>query len=64
MPLAGGFWAEMYDVELAEEPCDLDGRLVARIMPDPATAAFETAVQRHLTRSGFPVPTRTADTPG
>jgi aminoglycoside phosphotransferase (APT) family kinase protein len=56
VPLAGGFWAEMYDVELADAPCDLDGRLVARIMPDPATAAFETAVQRHLTRFGFPVP--------
>jgi aminoglycoside phosphotransferase (APT) family kinase protein len=56
VPLAGGFWAEMYDVELADAPCDLDGRLVARVMPDPATAAFETAVQRHLTRFGFPVP--------
>jgi aminoglycoside phosphotransferase (APT) family kinase protein len=56
VPLAGGFWAEMYDVELAGAPCDLDGRLVARIMPDPATAAFETAVQHHLTRCGFPVP--------
>lgn len=56
VPLAGGFWAEMYVVELAGGPCDLDGRLVARIMPDPATAAFETAVQRHLSRYGFPVP--------
>ncbi len=56
VPLAGGFWAEMYDVELADAPCDLDGRLVARIMPDPATAALETAVQRHLTRHGYPVP--------
>jgi aminoglycoside phosphotransferase (APT) family kinase protein len=46
----------MYDVELAGAPCDLDGRLVARIMPDPATAAFETAVQRHLSRYGFPMP--------
>ena len=33
-------------------------------MPDPATAAFETAVQRHLTRCGFPVPSiRCADGP-
>jgi aminoglycoside phosphotransferase (APT) family kinase protein len=46
----------MYVVELAGAPCDLDSRLVARIMPDPATAAFETAVQRHLSRYGFPVP--------
>ena len=56
VPLAGGFWAEMYVVELDDAPAELDGRLVARIMPDPATAAFETAVQRHLNRCGFPVP--------
>ena len=63
-PLAGGFWAEMYAVELGDPPPELEGRLVARIMPDPATAAFETAVQRHLTRCGFPVPSiRCADGP-
>lgn len=56
-PLAGGFWAEMYIIELADPPNELDGRLVARIMPDPDTAAFETSVQRHLTHCGFPVPT-------
>ena len=55
--LAGGFWAEMYIIELADPPNELDGRLVARIMPDPDTAAFETSVQRHLTHCGFPVPT-------
>lgn len=54
--LAGGFWAEMYIVELAGAPTELEGRLVARIMPDPATAAFETAVQRHLNRCSFPAP--------
>ncbi len=54
--LAGGFWAEMYIVELAGAPTELEGRLVARIMPDPATGAFETAVQRHLNRCSFPVP--------
>jgi aminoglycoside phosphotransferase (APT) family kinase protein len=63
-PLAGGFWAEMYAVELSDPPPELDCRLVARIMPDPATAAFETAVQRHLARLGFPVPSiRCADGP-
>ena len=54
--LTGGFWAEMYTVELADPPRELAGRLVARIMPDPATAALETAMQRHLTRCNFPVP--------
>jgi aminoglycoside phosphotransferase (APT) family kinase protein len=63
-PLAGGFWAEMYIIELTDPPRELEGRLVARIMPDPATAAFETAVQRHLTRYEFPVPSiRCSDGP-
>jgi aminoglycoside phosphotransferase (APT) family kinase protein len=56
-PLAGGFWAELYVVELADAPSELRGRLVARVMPNPDTAAFETAVHRHLTRCRFPVPT-------
>ncbi|MFN0026323.1 MAG: phosphotransferase family protein [Acidimicrobiales bacterium] len=55
-PLHGGFWAEMYTVELADPPPALAGRLVARIMPDPDTAAFETAIQRHVHRHGTPVP--------
>ena len=55
-PLTGGFWAEMYTVELADPPTELAGRLVARIMPDPDTAALETAIQRHLHRHGLPVP--------
>lgn len=46
----------MYTIELANAPADLAGRLVARIMPDPHTAAFETAIQRHLHRCGLPVP--------
>ncbi len=56
LPLAGGFWAELYDVELADPPEHLSGRLVARIMPDPTTAALETAIQQHLHRCGLPVP--------
>ena len=57
-PLAGGFWAEMYRIELADPPPGLDGRLVARIMPDPDpdTAALETAIQHHVHRHGLPVP--------
>jgi aminoglycoside phosphotransferase (APT) family kinase protein len=55
----------MYAVELDDAPPELDGRLVARIMPDPATAAFETAVQRHLNRCNFPAPViRCAGAPG
>jgi len=63
-PLAGGFWAETFAVQLSGAPPELEGRLVARIMPDPATAAFETAVHRHLTRCRFPAPSiRCADGP-
>ena len=56
LPLSGGFWAEMYDVEFVDPTERLTGRFVARIMPDPATAAFETAVQRHVHRCGLSVP--------
>lgn len=63
-PLAGGFWAEMYIIELTAAPHELNGPLVARIMPDPDTAAFETAIQRYLTRCEFPVPAiRCSDRP-
>jgi aminoglycoside phosphotransferase (APT) family kinase protein len=62
--LHGGFWAEMYTVELADPPPELAGPLVARIMPDPDTAAFETAIQRHVHHCGLPVPAiRAANVP-
>ncbi|MFN3255424.1 MAG: phosphotransferase family protein [Ilumatobacter sp.] len=65
LPLSGGFWAEMYDVEFVDPTERLTGRLVARIMPDPATAAFETTVQRHVHRCGLSVPAiRAAAGPG
>ena len=41
--LGGGFWAEMYLIELSDPTAELEGRLVARIMPDPATAACARA---------------------
>jgi aminoglycoside phosphotransferase (APT) family kinase protein len=64
-PLAGGFWAEMYDVELIDTTGQLTERFVARIMPDPDTAEFETAVQRYVHRCGLSVPAvRCAAGPG
>lgn len=64
-PLAGGFWAEMYDVEFVDPTGQLTGRFVARIMPDPNTAEFETAVQRYVHRCGLSVPAvRCAAGPG
>ena len=44
----------MYAVELANPPEHLAGRLVARIMPDPATAAYETGIQQHVHHHGLP----------
>jgi aminoglycoside phosphotransferase (APT) family kinase protein len=46
----------MYVIEVAGVADELSGRLVARIMPDPATAALETAAQHHLSNRGFPAP--------
>lgn len=54
--LSGGFWAEMFVVELEGAPPDLDGTMVARLMPDPAVAALETAVQAWAHAKGISVP--------
>ncbi len=55
--LTGGFWAELVSFRLREAPKGWRGPLVARIMPDPATAAKETAVQSVVAEQGFPTPT-------
>lgn len=54
--LAGGFWATLVSFELADAPPGWEGPLVARVMPDPATAAKETAVQREVAVAGYPTP--------
>lgn len=56
VPLTGGFWAELWRVELATDEPVLGGDLVARVMPDPEVAARETAVQAHLAERGYPTP--------
>ena len=56
-PLAGGFWAELWRIRLDIGPThELAGDLVARIMPDPNTAARETIVQKFLANHGFATP--------
>ena len=52
VPLTGGFWAELLAFRVAGEDRDL----VARFMPDPATAAKETVVQRVVAELGFATP--------
>jgi aminoglycoside phosphotransferase (APT) family kinase protein len=55
-PLTGGFWAELVSFRLRDAPAELDGDLVARVMPDPALACKETIVQHSVADQGFPTP--------
>lgn len=54
-PLTGGFWAQLWRLRLSGDT-SLEGQLVARVMPDPGTAARETLVQAHLANNGFATP--------
>lgn len=56
VPLTGGFWAELVTFQLADPPPGWDGPLVARVMPDPATAAKETVFQAEVATQGFATP--------
>jgi aminoglycoside phosphotransferase (APT) family kinase protein len=55
-PLHGGFWADIYSFSLANPPDGWPAELVARLMPDPATARRETIVQTAVAAAGFPTP--------
>jgi aminoglycoside phosphotransferase (APT) family kinase protein len=54
--LTGGFWAELVSFRLRGAPEGWQGDLVARVMPDPGTAAKETAIQAEVAAQGFPTP--------
>jgi aminoglycoside phosphotransferase (APT) family kinase protein len=54
--LSGGFWAELVAFRLQGAPAGWDGELVLRLMPDPVTAARESAVQTEVAAQGFPTP--------
>jgi aminoglycoside phosphotransferase (APT) family kinase protein len=55
-PLTGGFWAQLVSFRLAGAPAGWDGPLVARVMPDAAIAAKETAFQGAVADQGYPTP--------
>lgn len=55
-PLAGGFWASMYRLQLAGEPPGIPPAVVFRIAPDPAMGAKELAVQRTIAELGLATP--------
>lgn len=64
-PLIGGFWAQMWRIRLDTNRPGLGGELVARVMPEPAVAAREIAVQSFLARVGYPTPIiRLSSSPG
>jgi aminoglycoside phosphotransferase (APT) family kinase protein len=54
--LTGGFWAELLAFRLRDAPAGWQGGLVARVMPDPITAARETAIQAEVAAHGYPTP--------
>ena len=54
--LQGGFWAELVAFRLRGAPAGWQGGLVARVMPDSAIAARETAIQAEVAAQGFPTP--------
>ena len=56
VPLTGGFWAELVTFRLANPPAGWAGSLVARVMPDAATAAKETVFQAEVAAEGFATP--------
>ena len=54
--MTGGFWAEIWAVDLAGGPDDLNGDVVIRVMPDTGMAQREVVVQQEVVRQGFPAP--------
>ena len=55
--LAGGFWAEMWQLVLdGNRAIGLPSKVVLRLAPDANLAARETAVQSSLASAGYPTP--------
>jgi aminoglycoside phosphotransferase (APT) family kinase protein len=55
-PLLGGFYAQMFRFRLVDPPAALEGDLVARIVPNPDLAIWESTIQRNVAAAGFPTP--------
>ena len=55
-PLAGGFWASTYRLDLRGQPASVPDEVVVRIAPDAAMGNKELAVQRTVAQQGFPTP--------
>ncbi len=54
--MGGGFWADMWSVDVRGVPSGWPDRLVVRIAPDRGAARWEIAAQRAAADQGFPTP--------
>jgi aminoglycoside phosphotransferase (APT) family kinase protein len=54
--LTGGFWAAIYEFELAPPQSWLWGPHVLRVMPNPDAGLREAIVQRLVAEQGYPTP--------
>ncbi len=55
-PLTGGFWAEMWTLDLAGTDGAIADRVVLRLAPNADHALWETTMQRAVAEQGFPTP--------
>ncbi len=55
-PLSGGFWAQIWKVDLDNAPAPFDQPLVLRVMPDRQAGHREAMVQRVVADAGCPTP--------
>lgn len=55
-PLSGGFWAQIWKVDLDNAPAPFDRPLVLRAMPDRSAGHREAIVQRVVADAGCPTP--------
>jgi aminoglycoside phosphotransferase (APT) family kinase protein len=56
-PLTGGFWAQMWRVNVTGQPDGMPGELVARLAPHAEMGAKEAEVQRAVAAQGYRTPT-------
>lgn len=61
--VGGGFWAEIWRLDLRDQGDRLPPMVVLRLAPDPDAATWETAVQGALADAGYPTPRIHADGP-
>ncbi len=54
--LSGGFWAQIWKVDLDNAPAPFDGPLVLRVMPDRNAGRREAIVQRVVAGADCPTP--------